>query len=592
MPTRRNETVRLRPADPFDLIRWLARSQSDPRKAVAELVQNSLDAGATHVRLARRRHRGVTVLTLHDDGEGVIPELSREEALRFLATHIGHSRKRQLTPQERARQVIAGQYGVGLLGFWSIGRHLELRSRVEGSELWSLKLEEDRAQGAIGRIATPIGAPRTYTELVVSGVHAAAQRLVGGRKLADYLGSELRGQLLAREVVLEVHDASARGLAQKDFRVVPRRFEGERLSLPEEIDVPGHPPARLELYLAPTAELAGVQVACRGTLVADDVRELGTLGLDGPPWVGRQLRGLVDFSGFEVPPGTRRGVRPDRAALAFAEALQSLAPAVEAELARLDRERTVASDRETARQLRRALRGFHRRFPQYELPEVDHGREGDGERHGEQPGVPPAPEPPVEPAPVLELFPPGPPVTVEIVPALVEVPVGGERRVQAVSRDSEGRVSRSAECRWTVNGRGFSLVGLGFRPAIAAEATLSLGAEGELGVEVGAASAEATLRAVAPVEPESGTRGLPEPRLVSDPGGLWRSRMQGQTWEVNDAHEDYVALRGEARARFRYLLTLLAKELVHGSYPAPGSEELLERMAEVLAHAERNLRGG
>ena len=30
----------LQPADPFDLIRWLARTQSDPRKAVAELVQN------------------------------------------------------------------------------------------------------------------------------------------------------------------------------------------------------------------------------------------------------------------------------------------------------------------------------------------------------------------------------------------------------------------------------------------------------------------------------------------------------------------------------------------------------------------------
>jgi hypothetical protein len=36
--------IKLKPADPFDLIRWLARSQSDPRKAVAELVENSLDA--------------------------------------------------------------------------------------------------------------------------------------------------------------------------------------------------------------------------------------------------------------------------------------------------------------------------------------------------------------------------------------------------------------------------------------------------------------------------------------------------------------------------------------------------------------------
>jgi hypothetical protein len=449
VPARRNNTVRLRPADPFDLIRWLARSQSDPRKAVAELVQNSLDAQAAQIRIARRRHRGLTLLSIHDDGEGVIPELSREEALRYLATHVGHSRKRSLTPQERARQVIAGQYGVGLLGFWCLGRHLELRSRVNGSEVWSLRLEEDKPQAEIARIATPIGASRTYTELLVSGVHPTAQRLVSGRKLADYLGSELRGQLLAREVTLEIHDASARGLAQKDFRVVPRRFEGERLALPEELEVPGSPPARIELYLAPTAELARIQVACRGTLVADDVGELGTLGLDAPPWVGRQLRGLIDFPGFEVPPGTRRGVRPDRAALAFAETLQSLAPAVEGELARLQQEKVLASDRETARQLRRALRGFHQRFPQYEFPEVEDAGEVDG--HGEQSGVDLS-ETPVEPAAVLELFPPGPPVTVEIVPALVEVPVGGQRRVHAVARDAEGRVSRTTPCRWMVHG--------------------------------------------------------------------------------------------------------------------------------------------
>jgi hypothetical protein len=36
-------TVRLRPANPFDLIRLIAESQNDPRKAIAELVQNSLD---------------------------------------------------------------------------------------------------------------------------------------------------------------------------------------------------------------------------------------------------------------------------------------------------------------------------------------------------------------------------------------------------------------------------------------------------------------------------------------------------------------------------------------------------------------------
>ena len=33
-------------------------------------------------------------------------------------------------------------------------------------------------------------------------------------------------------------------------------------------------------------------------------------------------------------------------------------------------------------------------------------------------------------------------------------------------------------------------------------------------------------------------------------------------------------------------------ELVQRSFAQPGSDQLLERMVEILAHAERNLRGG
>jgi hypothetical protein len=92
------ETVKLKPADPFDLIRWLARSQSDPRKALAELVQNSIDANARRAVIERRRLRRGPALAIRDDGEGIIPERDREEALRTIATNIGHSRKRGLSP--------------------------------------------------------------------------------------------------------------------------------------------------------------------------------------------------------------------------------------------------------------------------------------------------------------------------------------------------------------------------------------------------------------------------------------------------------------------------------------------------------------
>jgi hypothetical protein len=79
-PRRQATRIKLRPADPFDLIRWLARSQSDLRNAVAELAQNSLDASARTVSIERRRVRGAPSLVVRDDGEGVIPEMDRGRA--------------------------------------------------------------------------------------------------------------------------------------------------------------------------------------------------------------------------------------------------------------------------------------------------------------------------------------------------------------------------------------------------------------------------------------------------------------------------------------------------------------------------------
>ncbi len=95
------QKVKLKPANPFDLIRLLARSQNDPRKAVCELVQNSLDAQARRIELSWANESQVRVLRILDDGAGVFPEMDRREALQRIAQTIGHSHKRSLTPSER-----------------------------------------------------------------------------------------------------------------------------------------------------------------------------------------------------------------------------------------------------------------------------------------------------------------------------------------------------------------------------------------------------------------------------------------------------------------------------------------------------------
>jgi hypothetical protein len=57
-------------------------------------------------------------------------------------------------------------------------------------------------------------------------------------------------------------------------------------------------------------------------------------------------------------------------------------------------------------------------------------------------------------------------------------------------------------------------------------------------------------------------------------------------------HEDYLALKGEPRARLRYLLVLLAKDMAQHAHGVPGAAAVAEDVAAILALAERNLRGG
>ena len=215
---------KVRAHDPFELIRWLAMSQPDPRKALAELVQNSLDAGARQIRVIRARVNRSPSIRIVDDGEGVIPELERAEALRYIATHIGHSRKRDLSPQQRMDLMTQGQYGIGLLGFWSIGEQLHIRSAVPGQKPMSLILRRDSPEFEIDLAGGRLPLEERWTEVFISDVHRDAVSNLGGRRIAEYLAAELRGQLLSRDVELVIEDRMARGRSQNSFRSVRRDF--------------------------------------------------------------------------------------------------------------------------------------------------------------------------------------------------------------------------------------------------------------------------------------------------------------------------------------------------------------------------------
>jgi hypothetical protein len=587
--------IELEPADPFELIRWLARSQPDPRKAVAELVQNSLDAGAEHITLERSRATTGIVLKIRDDGEGVLPKMGRTEALRYLASNIGHSHKLSLDPGERARRVVAGQYGVGLLGFWAIGQKMEIHSRVGGGNVAVLRMVEDSPAAEVGTYPAAKGTPKTFTEVVISEVHATARRVLSARRLAVYLATELRGQLIRSGAALEIEDRLARG-ASRHVHVIPHRFTGERLELPAELPVPGYRPARIELYLARGVTGASIELSCAGTRVVDDIATLDALGLDQAPWCGSELSGVIDFPDFSVPPGTRRGVVPNDAALAFLEALGSLTPKVLAELERLDSMHRADLDRQVVKELRNALRGFDDRVRDLSLPAISSEEDGEPTDELLPVGTPVGDGGGSAPAEHDEEA-PGPLHAVSVRPAFARISPGATRTVRARARDADGRRIVRASFEWrSPNGEdlGLTLEAHGARVTLTAAEDAPIGKQ--VALMVVATAGDETVADIAAVEIVEDKHevysklGIPEPVLVSAPAASWRSRLRGFAWEINDAHPDYLRVQDHGRRRLRYLIALLAKEIVISSTRRDDAAELLEAMVQVIAHAESNLR--
>ncbi|MCC6847570.1 MAG: ATP-binding protein [Deltaproteobacteria bacterium] len=639
-------TGRLRAADPFELIRWLARSQTDPRKALAELVQNSLDAGARRVTITRIRERGLTALRIVDDGEGVIPDLPRPEALAHVATHIGHSRKRNLTPEQRRELMLQGQYGIGLLGFWAIGVELEMRSQIDAGEPWVLRMWEDRPSFEVaplrGRFALEA---RTWTEVVIRRLHRPAFVTLTGRRIADYLAGELRGQLLARDVIVTVEDRIGRGTALKVRRVEPVRFTGVRLDVSDALAVDGFGTMRVEVYLVPEgSERQPLSVSCGGTVVYDELADAFDGRFRREPWIAGRLGGLLEFPDFSVAPGSRRGVLLDDAAEAFARVVErDLEPVVRAALAADERRRLEAVETDLVQKLERAFRDLSRAAPEYDLFAVRHAAMREAatvpDARAAAPdglaAVTPVNETPTADDEPPELLPPGPLAKVEIRPARARVEALGRRILRARAVDAAGtRLRDGVVFVWRVENPALGRVEPGEMseapvvgmaadggsvaadggsvavvcanresapvPVVHGETVVfaagantgqaRVGVEGRAGDRVAAAAAEIT---IVDALPEPGVRaGIPEPAFIDDPGSEWRSRFTDGRWEVNGGHRDFVAAATAPRRKLRYLAALLAKEVVLHSFPVPQGGVLLERLVSVLALAEPRLERG
>jgi len=145
----KNQTGRLRIGDDWNAITIIALSQNNPLKAIAEFVENSIDAHARHVTIARGREKGQHYLKISDDGDGIPCGEDGQPDFKYVATHICDSIKRRL--KEKGAQNIQGEFGIGLLSFWTVGQRLTVISSGKDGKTYQMMMDK----GKSGYTVTP-----------------------------------------------------------------------------------------------------------------------------------------------------------------------------------------------------------------------------------------------------------------------------------------------------------------------------------------------------------------------------------------------------------------------------------------------------
>ena len=121
------EGGKLKIGDDWNAIRIIALSQSNPLKEIAEFVENSIDAHAKTIVITRGREGGAHYLSIKDDGDGVPRDEQGLPNFKYVATHICDSIKRRLKAEGQGGG-LQGEFGIGLLSFWTVGDTLSMTS--------------------------------------------------------------------------------------------------------------------------------------------------------------------------------------------------------------------------------------------------------------------------------------------------------------------------------------------------------------------------------------------------------------------------------------------------------------------------------
>ena len=606
----RGTTGKLRIGDDWNAITIIALSQGNPLKAIAEFVENSIDARARSVTIIRGKDRGDPYLKIVDDGDGIPRDEAGAPDFRYVATHIGASLKKRL--KEQGIEGIQGEFGIGLLSFWTVGERMALSSAGIDGRTHIMEMRRNEPGYTLSTRRALFS--HQGTELLIRPLLPGLRQL-SGEKIQSYLASELRDRIRTAGVRIRIVDRGAR----KDLEVQPRQFSGRLLHEIGSVTTP-RGEIYLELYL--NAEDAANQVSLyrRGSRVVPSLSDLETFAVE--PWTSGYLQGIVDAPFLQLTPGTRTGVILDDDFQVFRE---GLAP-VESRLLEVIAQERQAEEEQASRDILKAVqKAFREAFLSLPPDEYDwfglhsgmkrsaSGKPGiaddterpdgaqsadEAETTGGGPDVPGS-DRDARDRDFFEF--PGPLYSVLVSPASVVVRAKSEASFRCIARDRIRRaIDQGVAISWRIaEGEG--------RLSSETGEIVTFTAPEEPGLCILEAAATqgditATGRAIVTVsetlierEPGAGEnrgKGLPGYTFQRAAGELWRSRFdeKNNLVVINNGHRDYRYAAEKHARKLRYICRLFSKELVLANFPGFGSADLLERMVELSMYTEEHLK--
>ncbi|HMF02871.1 MAG TPA: ATP-binding protein [Terriglobia bacterium] len=598
--TRERSRGKLKIGDDWNAITIIALSQSNPLKAIAELVENSIDAKAHTVTITRGREHGHHFLAIRDDGEGVPRDADGRPDFHYVATHICDSIKRRLKVGGAAG--LQGEFGIGLLSFWTIGEELTMTSTGTDRVYQMIMRKGDPGYSVNPKRALFDGGG---TEVRIAPLLEGIRSL-SGEKIQWYLAAELRDRIRQTAVKIMVIDR----LARKQFAVEPRQYEGRLL---HELPAARSPFGDIyaELYLNEPTDKNVVALFRHGTRVVEDISLLDDFAHS--PWTLRHLQGHLDATFVNLTPGTRTGIVHDASYAALCAGLLDL----ERKLGEIIEEQRRAEEEQASRELLRTIQRAFREallaLPAEEydwfdiqvrtarpMPGLSDGPSVPISSNGSEGSLLGAAEPEPHEDKQRQFFEfAGPLFSVAISPASSVVRIGANREFRALPRDrSKRRVEEDLQFHWQiVNGTG--TLESTHNQAVTFHASEEPGLT-QLKVTVRqrdvVCEAEALVTLAHEILSQIGAsnaaaQGLPGYTFDRAPGESWRSRfdLTRNVIVVNNGHRDFVYASRSKALKLRYLVRLYAKELVLRNFVGLPADQLLERMVELSLRTEEHL---